>query len=221
MVEERLSNLYRQGKVVGRSLPQPRPGGDLGRQRPTPSDRGDCVAPLIRNLGTDPGARRPPRDVFTQYMARGDSPDRRQGRQHPLRRHRAARARRADLDARRADPGDGRRRAGRRACRGKNLVALTYIGDGGTSTGDFHEGLNFAAVLRRAVRADRREQRLRLLDADRRQIAIERSSERGAGLRHPGRVGGRQRRPGGLRRPRSAPSTAARGRRRADADRGR
>jgi TPP-dependent pyruvate/acetoin dehydrogenase alpha subunit len=30
---------------------------------------------------------------------------------------------------------------------GKNLVALTYIGDGGTSTGDFHEGLNLAAVL--------------------------------------------------------------------------
>ena len=27
-------------------------------------------------------------------------------------------------------------------------VALTYIGDGGTNTGDFHEGLNFAAVLR-------------------------------------------------------------------------
>jgi len=26
-------------------------------------------------------------------------------------------------------------------------VALTYIGDGGTSTGDFHEGMNLAAVL--------------------------------------------------------------------------
>jgi pyruvate dehydrogenase E1 component alpha subunit/2-oxoisovalerate dehydrogenase E1 component alpha subunit len=29
---------------------------------------------------------------------------------------------------------------------GRDLVALTYIGDGGTSTGDFHEGMNFAAV---------------------------------------------------------------------------
>jgi TPP-dependent pyruvate/acetoin dehydrogenase alpha subunit len=28
----------------------------------------------------------------------------------------------------------------------KRRVALTYIGDGGTSTGDFHEGLNFASV---------------------------------------------------------------------------
>ena len=32
--------------------------------------------------------------------------------------------------------------------RGQDRVALTYIGDGGTSTGDFHEGLNLAAVLK-------------------------------------------------------------------------
>jgi pyruvate dehydrogenase E1 component alpha subunit/2-oxoisovalerate dehydrogenase E1 component alpha subunit len=30
----------------------------------------------------------------------------------------------------------------------KNLVTLAYIGDGGMSTGAFHEGLNFAAVQR-------------------------------------------------------------------------
>lgn len=30
--------------------------------------------------------------------------------------------------------------------RGNDRVVLTYTGDGGTSTGDFHEGLNFAAV---------------------------------------------------------------------------
>jgi TPP-dependent pyruvate/acetoin dehydrogenase alpha subunit len=32
--------------------------------------------------------------------------------------------------------------------RGERRVALAYIGDGGTNTGDFHEGLNFAAALR-------------------------------------------------------------------------
>ena len=32
--------------------------------------------------------------------------------------------------------------------RGTRGVAVTYIGDGGTSTGDFHEALNFAAVAR-------------------------------------------------------------------------
>lgn len=30
--------------------------------------------------------------------------------------------------------------------RGESCVALTYIGDGGSQVGDFHEGLNFAAV---------------------------------------------------------------------------
>jgi TPP-dependent pyruvate/acetoin dehydrogenase alpha subunit len=32
--------------------------------------------------------------------------------------------------------------------RGDYHVAVAYIGDGGTNTGDFHEGLNFAATLR-------------------------------------------------------------------------
>lgn len=31
--------------------------------------------------------------------------------------------------------------------RGSDRVAINFIGDGGTSTGDFHEGLNMAAVL--------------------------------------------------------------------------
>lgn len=35
--------------------------------------------------------------------------------------------------------------------KGENDVAVTYIGDGGTSHGDFHEGLNFAAVFKAPV----------------------------------------------------------------------
>ncbi len=31
---------------------------------------------------------------------------------------------------------------------GQKIVAMTWIGDGGTSTGVFHEGMNFAAVQR-------------------------------------------------------------------------
>jgi pyruvate dehydrogenase E1 component alpha subunit len=34
---------------------------------------------------------------------------------------------------------------------GKDEVALTYIGDGGTSEGEFHEALNFAAVFKAPV----------------------------------------------------------------------
>ncbi len=35
--------------------------------------------------------------------------------------------------------------------KGENNVAVTYVGDGGTSQGDFHEALNFAAVYKAPV----------------------------------------------------------------------
>ena len=35
--------------------------------------------------------------------------------------------------------------------RRKDDVAMTFLGDGGTSEGDFHEGLNFAAVFQAPV----------------------------------------------------------------------
>ena len=47
--------------------------------------------------------------------------------------------------------------------RGEDRVGLVYVGDGATSTGAFHEGVNFAAVQRLPAGRDRREQRLRLL----------------------------------------------------------
>ena len=36
---------------------------------------------------------------------------------------------------------------GRSREQGNNPVGITYIGDGGASCGDFHEGLNMAATL--------------------------------------------------------------------------
>ena len=35
--------------------------------------------------------------------------------------------------------------------KGENNVAVSYVGDGGTSHGDFHEGLNFASVFKAPV----------------------------------------------------------------------
>jgi pyruvate dehydrogenase E1 component alpha subunit len=37
------------------------------------------------------------------------------------------------------------------AHQGRDTVALAFVGDGGTSEGDFHEGVNFAAVFRAPV----------------------------------------------------------------------
>jgi len=74
-VEERLVNLYRQGKVVGglyRSLGQEATSvGTAYALEP-----GDLMAPLIRNLGSVLVRGISARDILTQYMARATSPSR-------------------------------------------------------------------------------------------------------------------------------------------------
>ena len=48
--------------------------------------------------------------------------------------------------------------------RKENSVVLNYIGDGGSNVGDFHEGLNMAAVMKLPVRPHHREQSIRVFD---------------------------------------------------------
>lgn len=148
-VEERLTILYRQTKVVGglyRSLGQE--GESVASAYAL--DRGDVVAPLIRNLGSVVARGVRPRDIYAQYMARGTSPT--HGRDLNLHFSHIPPLESGepiivgpismlgDLIPVLAGVGLGAR------LRGRAIVAMTYIGDGGTSTGAFHEGLNFAAV---------------------------------------------------------------------------
>ena len=51
--------------------------------------------------------------------------------------------------------------------RRQNRVGLVYVGDGATSTGAFHEGHQLRRGAALSAGGDRREQRLRLLDAHR------------------------------------------------------
>lgn len=148
-VEERLAILYRQNKVVGglyRSLGQE---GESVASAYALRGR-DATAPLIRNLGAliTRGVR--PRDIFAQYMAKGTSPTGgrdlnvhfshmpEEGADEPIIIGPISML--GDLIPVMAGIGLGAR------MRGETLVAMTYIGDGGTSTGAFHEGMNFAAV---------------------------------------------------------------------------
>jgi len=143
VVEEKLVNLYRQGKVVGglyRSLGQEATSiGTAYALR-----KGDIAGPLIRNLGVVLVMGYSPRDVLTQYMARATSPsggkdcnlhfgDPQRGVISPI----------SMLGA--LIPVMAGIALGARMQK-KDLVTMTWIGDGGTSTGAFHEGLNFAAV---------------------------------------------------------------------------
>ncbi len=145
-LEERLVALFRQTKVIGglyRSLGQE--GESVAAAYALEYDQGDVVQPLIRNMGAILVAGAKPVDVIRQYMARGDSPTR--GRElnihfgHPAR---------DGFIGQISMLGDmipvmaGIALAGR--MQKKNLVALGFIGDGGSSTGAFWEGMNFATV---------------------------------------------------------------------------
>jgi TPP-dependent pyruvate/acetoin dehydrogenase alpha subunit len=143
-VEEQMARLFRQNKIVGglySSLGQEAiPVGTAYALGP-----GDWIAPMIRNIGALLVRGFKPRDILTQHMGRHTSPTLgKDGTSHF-----------GDLKSRRViSPismlGDlipvmtGIAMAGRYL--GQKIVTMTWIGDGGTSTGAFHEGLNLAAV---------------------------------------------------------------------------
>src|SRR6202140_1325305 len=145
-LEEQMARLFRQNKIVGGLY------SSFGQEAISVGaayalSPGDWIAPMIRNIGALLVRGFQPRDVLTQHMARYTSPTRgKDGTSHF-----------GDLKSRHVvSPtsvlGDlipvmtGVAMAGRYL--GQKIVAMTWIGDGGTSTGTFHEGLNLAAVQR-------------------------------------------------------------------------
>lgn len=146
-LEERLVNLYRQTKVVGglfRSLGQE--ADAVGSAYALDRSKGDVLSPLIRNLGSMLVQGATPVEILRQYMARGDSPTR--GRELNIHFGDTVRGFIGQI----SHLGDmvpvmaGVTLSFK--LRGQSRVGLVYVGDGATSTGAFHEGINFAAVQR-------------------------------------------------------------------------
>jgi pyruvate dehydrogenase E1 component alpha subunit/2-oxoisovalerate dehydrogenase E1 component alpha subunit len=146
-LEERLVNLYRQTKVVGglfRSLGQE--ADAVGSAYALDRSKGDVLSPLIRNLGSMLVQGATPLEILRQYMAKGDSPTR--GRELNIHFGDTARGFIGQI----SHLGDmvpvmaGVTLSFK--LRGQDRVGLVYVGDGATSTGAFHEGINFAAVQR-------------------------------------------------------------------------
>ena len=144
LVEDRLTNLYRQGKVVG-GLYSSRGQEAISVGTACALEAQDVVGPLIRNLGAMLVRGVAPREVFMQYMARGGSPT--GGKDCNLHFGDLGRGLVAPISMLGALIPVMAGFAFAFRYRGEPRVALTYIGDGGTSTGDFHEGMNLAAVL--------------------------------------------------------------------------
>src|SRR5688572_9424128 len=147
-LEERLVALYRQTKVVGGLF------RSLGQEADAVGscfalERRDVMSPLIRNMGAMLVKGATPLEILKQYMAKADSPTR--GR---------------ELNIHFGDIGEAGKTRGFLGqisplgdmvpvmagvtmtfkMRGEDRVGLVYVGDGATSTGAFHEGINFAAV---------------------------------------------------------------------------
>jgi 2-oxoisovalerate dehydrogenase E1 component len=73
----------------------------------------------------------------------------------------------------------------RRAVDGRSGVAINFIGDGGTSTGDFHEGLNMAAVWKLPLVVVIENNRYAFATPTADQYACQRLSDRGPGYGVP------------------------------------
>jgi len=148
-MEDRMERkLYRQGKILG--------GVYVGRGQEAipvgtallagpedvlfPSHR-DMAAFLIRGI--------PARRIFAQYMGRVDGPTRgREGNMHmgDLKLNLVS-----IISALAATVPVAAGAALALRYQGKNGVAFSYFGDGATSRGDWHEGVNFASVQKLAV----------------------------------------------------------------------
>jgi TPP-dependent pyruvate/acetoin dehydrogenase alpha subunit len=144
-LEERLSTLHKQGKVGGglyRSLGQE--GESVASAYAL--EPGDIVSPLIRNSGAMLVKGATPLELFRQYMAKGTGPT--HGRDTNVHFANLEKGYIGNI----SHLGDMVPVLAGIALsfklRGEPRVALVYIGDGGASTGAFHEGINLAAAQR-------------------------------------------------------------------------
>src|SRR5271154_816768 len=143
-METALENLYKQGQVVGGVY------FGLGQEACSCAsafalDKNDWLGPMIRNQGSLLVRGFSPADIMMQYMAKAGSPTK----------GRDASSHFGDIETRNvvspiSTLGDlipvlaGIALGAR--MQGKHIAVMTYIGDGGQSTGVTYEGLNFAAV---------------------------------------------------------------------------
>jgi TPP-dependent pyruvate/acetoin dehydrogenase alpha subunit len=143
-MEVALENLYKQGKVVGGVY------FGLGQEGCSCASAyalgpDDWLGPMIRNQGAMLVRGFAARDIMRQYMAKGDSPTwGRDASSHfgdwQRRNVCAPISMLGELIGVMAGLCLGAR------LQGKNIAGLTYVGDGGQSTGVTYESLNFAAV---------------------------------------------------------------------------
>ncbi len=145
VLEDRIASLRRAGKVPG-AIFTSRGQEAVSVGTAFALEKDDIVAPSLRNTGSLLVRGFKPEEILSQYMGRSSGPsggrdcavfmgDLKRGVVAPA----AALGSMVPVIA-------GIALAAKMKKLG--IVALTYIGDGGSGTSDFHEGLNLAAVQR-------------------------------------------------------------------------
>jgi len=143
-VEDTMVKLFRQNKIVG-GLYSSEGQEAISVGTAYALGKKDWLAPMIRNIGALLVKGVPPRDIFTQHMAKYTSPTRgKDGTSHFGDLHNLHIVSPISMLGDLIPVMTGVAMAGRYL--GHKIVAMTWIGDGGSSTGVFHEGLNLAAV---------------------------------------------------------------------------
>src|ERR1700741_1908997 len=175
-VEDTMVKLFRQNKIVGGLY------SSLGQEAISVAsayalEKKDGLAPMIRNIGALLVKGVAPRDIFMQHMAKYDSPTKgRDGTSHfgdlenlhivsPI-------SMLGDLIPVMTAGAIGARYLGQK------VVTMSWIGDGGSSTGVFHEGLNFAATQKAPFGLILENNLCGYSTPGRRQVAIENLADR-------------------------------------------
>jgi 2-oxoisovalerate dehydrogenase E1 component alpha subunit len=143
-VDERQWILNRQGREAFHISCQGHEGSGVGSAFALDRDR-DVMVPYYRSLAAVIAFGVTPHELFLSALARADDPMT-GGRQMPAH-YGLARARiltSGSPVATQIPHATGAALASK--IRGDGAVAITYFGDGASSKGDFHEGLNFAAI---------------------------------------------------------------------------
>jgi acetoin:2,6-dichlorophenolindophenol oxidoreductase subunit alpha len=144
LAEERLVRLYHQGRIFGgvyTGIGQEA----IGAATTLACGDQDLFAPCIRNMTVHLGRGQSVLNVFRQYLGRATGPTRgRDGNVHHGNLARGVYTMISHLGAM-LPVVTGAVMAARRL--GRDAIGIAYVGDGATSTGDFHEAVNFAAVF--------------------------------------------------------------------------
>ncbi len=145
-MEERLLELFQKGYVKGTvTMGDGNEAAAVGFAMPLRPGR-DVVSLLHRDFAGHLLLGASPFDLFCQYMANAESPTHaREGNCH----HGDAERRRLPMIShlgKMLSPVVGAAWAARRE--GEDIFGLAVVGDGGSSTGEFHEAINLASVQR-------------------------------------------------------------------------